>query len=188
MTSMKDKCLIAATALVIIVATTPVLSGLALAQQPKSAVLIVKVFNRANCDNTTAKKCPAYNNMITTVNIRSKAGFWKSESFPAGPCQSTESTGRPCIGPTKEYQVHVGDGFLIEAKEGSKPNCGGSVFHKYTCVLEPIHFVSNPAPGPNPILGRPNCGNIETGTGACTGTVPDSAQITVEVNYHWRYD
>jgi hypothetical protein len=43
------KCLIGATALIVIVATTPVLSGFALAQQPTDANLTIENVVRANC-------------------------------------------------------------------------------------------------------------------------------------------
>jgi hypothetical protein len=138
--------------------------------------LKVKVFNWADCDNTSSKKCPALYNMITTVTLFPGTPEKKSESFQAGPCESAKVG--PCVGPTKEYEVHAGDAFEIEAKQGSPPNCGS-----YTCVLQPIHFVSNPTPATG------NCGNIETSTGKCDGTVPSTTgQITIDVNYHWRYD
>ena len=101
----------------------------------------------------------------------------RTESFPAGPCEATKSSSAsfPCMGPTKEFKVHYGSTFDIEAKQGSKPNCGN-----YECELEPIHFVSNSREG--------NCGDYFSPFGSCHGQVPyNSDMITVDVNYHWKY-
>ncbi|HYA85202.1 MAG TPA: hypothetical protein VEH06_17415 [Candidatus Bathyarchaeia archaeon] len=163
------KCLIAAAALIVIVAMTP----LALAQKP--GALIVTVYNRANCDNnplSPAPKCPAFYNMITGVEIGNK-----KVTFPAGECD--RALALPCKGPTNTYPITVGQHFAIDANMGSQPVCSsGSKAPNCTWHLETPHIVSNPKPAGG------QCGDVSANR--CEGVMPDVNILNIDVNYHWE--
>jgi hypothetical protein len=111
------KCLITVTALIVVVAATPVLSHLTMAQ-PFPIPLFVKVFNLAHC--STEPTCPEKDNMLTTVYL-----FSHKFRFPAGPCAPQDE--HPCIGPIFTFHVSkllTDEDLKVKAEQGTPPPPG----------------------------------------------------------------
>lgn len=161
------KCIIAATVLVTVIATAPVVSSgsIALAQQPPSAsdkLLKVIPINRANCIN---RVCPGGANMITGVTIGKPARI--SEKFAAQiDCHGPEA----CFGPEKQFLVRPGEPIMISADKGTNPNPDYWIF-------QTPHIVTTPS------LHTSNCDNIEAKQ--CETVMPNYGPVTIDVNYHW---
>jgi hypothetical protein len=152
----------AATALIVIIAVTPVLSSRA------SAVLLtVKVFNRASC---SLRQCPERGAMLTTVHVGSE-----HTSFEAKACGPFDS--HPCVGPTKEYILQPGQSFGVVGEFfGCAPEC--------SFKPEVLHIFIAP-PVPPDVNGT--CRDITVhGNGSCSGNIGKSP-VNIEINYHWEH-
>jgi hypothetical protein len=161
---LKDKrvtCLIAATAL-IIVATTPVLSDLAMAQMQEKLPLTVTVKNWASC--SLIRGCPFGPFMVTIVESPFSG---VREEFYAGDCSPLSF--HPCVGPTKTFEIIPGSTVSIHAVGLPFPGAFG-IF-----VPAVPHFTEGPG----------QCRDLFSST--CRFDMPASP-VHINVNYHFRFD
>jgi hypothetical protein len=178
------KCLITATALIVVVATIPVLSSLVWAQQSIGGktgggiinLLRVVVINKPDCWVGKIfhihKYCPA--GMKTTVKI----GSTFTTVVEAEACGDDPTL---CYGKEGQWPISYGTPFEIDAKEGvPPPDQGDGVNWNFL----PPHIV---ATSESSKVG--DCAD-KTGTSAgtsCKTTWPNyNGTITFDVNYAWE--
>jgi hypothetical protein len=156
------KCLIAVTALIAIVATTPVLSNLAMAQMQDRLLLTVTVKNWASCSFIRAP-CP-FDDVMTTNVASPFSGV--SETFEAGRCPAIGP--HPCVGPTRTFEIIPGSLVAIHAVASYFPDTFG------IWKPEVPHFTGD--------LGK--CSNLFSDT--CSFDMPASP-VHIDVNYHYEF-
>ena len=163
---MKDKrvtkCLIATTSLIVIVAMTPVLTGLAMAQMQVKFPLTITVKNWAAC--SVFRGCPSGPFMSTLVESPFSG---VRESFAAGDCFFYST--HPCVGPTKTFEIIPGSTVAIHALGLPFPGLEG-IF-----IPEVPHFTGD--------LGQ--CSNLYSDT--CLFDMPASP-VHIDINYHFRFE
>ena len=168
------KLLISATALIVVVATIPVLSSLVRAQQPIQGSIRIIVINKPDCWVGKIfhihKYCPA--GMKTAVKIGSNfRTVVEAEGCDRDLCHGKEGI----------WPISPGMPFEIDAKEGAPPpNQGYNINWNFL----PPHII---ATSEKTTVGE--CGD-KTGTSAgssCKATWPNySGTITFDVNYAWE--